>query len=579
MNYLELRKGNIRFFSGLGLDIGPFDKPFVPDAGSYGLEVETVDRWCAEDLKKFFPEIKDSVVPDPTYIHDVSANGLGFTEGKKYDFVICSHVIEHVANPFWLIHECRRVLKDGGVLYISAPDGRYSQDKGRHLTSFSYLWNLYKHNIREIPDERVEEYLRSPCISSHGWVKEVLKQNALTKDILENEKLRSFHVHVWNSFTFIDHFVRFSEKAGLGWRLLDLFLWENNHYEAVLIVRKTTDSQESHFRQSVKYLLNIRSGGNMEPVKDDTAPAGSRPQASGRRNTGAAVGIVMRTKNRPILLERAVSSVLSQTFQDWRLVIVNDGGLREPVEDIYKINRDNFRDRCDILHRTDSTGMESASNAGINQLESRYLVIHDDDDSWQPAFLEKCVAYLENRPHHNTRGVVSYVDRVIEIIDGKKVVEISRDPFNTWYSHIRLYRMLANNMFPPISFLFEKAVIDEIGGFREDLPVLGDWEFHIRFLVHYDIGMVLENLANYHHRVDSSDAVEYENSVMAGDARHAYYQNLLRNEWLREDIKKGKLGIGFMTNFCGSELKLHEYVFNNVALKKEYYLRKLFKRK
>ena len=110
MLYMELRKKNIAFFSGLGLDIGPFDKPFIPNPDEYGLEVETVDRWSAKDLKQYFPEIKDSSIPDPTFIFDVSANGLLFAPDDKYDFVICSHVVEHVANPFWLITECYRVL-------------------------------------------------------------------------------------------------------------------------------------------------------------------------------------------------------------------------------------------------------------------------------------------------------------------------------------------------------------------------------------------------------------------------------------------------------------------------------------
>lgn len=257
MNYLELRERNQVFFSGKGLDIGPFDKPFIPDSKAMGLVVETVDRWSPEDLRRLFPEIKDSIITAPTYLFDVSSKGLVFSPDERYDFLICSHVIEHVANPFWLIHECYRVLKEKGVLYLSVPDCRYSDDQGRALTSYDYLLDLYNNEILEIPDERVLDYLRSPQIYT-GWVKEAFENHAVTKEILDNERLRSFHVHVWDSRSFIDQFVRFSEFAGLSWGLLDLFVWENNLYEGVIIMRKIGSVTAEKMRSSIDYLLERR---------------------------------------------------------------------------------------------------------------------------------------------------------------------------------------------------------------------------------------------------------------------------------------------------------------------------------
>ena len=257
MNHLELRKRNQVFFTGSGLDIGPFDKPFLSNPEAMGLTVETVDRWSPKELKQLFPEIINSTVTTPTYTCDVSSNGLSFAPSEHYDFVICSHVAEHVANPYWLIQECYRVLKDKGVLYLSIPDGRYSDDQGRALTSYEYLLDLYERKVIEIPDERVMDYLRSPRIYT-GWVKEAFENNAITKEILDNERLRSFHVHVWDSQSFVDHFALFSENAGLSWRLLDLFVWENNLYEGVIIVRKVRSASARQLRASMDRVLQRR---------------------------------------------------------------------------------------------------------------------------------------------------------------------------------------------------------------------------------------------------------------------------------------------------------------------------------
>lgn len=258
MNHLDLRRRNQIFFTGKGLDIGPFDKPFITDPKALGLIVETVDRWSPEDLKRLFPEIKDSAVASPTYVLDVSAKGLAFSPNEHYDFVICSHVIEHVANPFWLIHECYRVLKDKGVLYLSVPDCRYSDDEGRALTSYEYLLNLYENGITEIPDERVLDYLRGPRIYT-GWVKKAFEDHAITREILDNERLRSFHVHVWDSQLFMGQFARFSQYAGFCLKLLDLFVWENNLYEGVIVVRKIASPSASKLNNSIAHLLERRT--------------------------------------------------------------------------------------------------------------------------------------------------------------------------------------------------------------------------------------------------------------------------------------------------------------------------------
>ena len=47
-----------------------------------------------------------------------------------------------------------------------------------------------------------------------------------------------------------------------------------------------------------------------------------------------SVDVIMRTKDRPLLLARAIRSVASQTRDDWRLIIVNDGGRRDAVDDL-----------------------------------------------------------------------------------------------------------------------------------------------------------------------------------------------------------------------------------------------------
>jgi glycosyltransferase involved in cell wall biosynthesis len=259
----------------------------------------------------------------------------------------------------------------------------------------------------------------------------------------------------------------------------------------------------------------------------------------------ATAGIIMRTKNRPVLLKRAIESVCSQTLSDWELVIVNDGGDPSEVEALVEAVPGDLRRRITCLHHKQSKGMEAASNAGLRALSSRYVLIHDDDDSLFPDFLARTTAYLEAPPHPSVKGVVTGTERVYEVIEGQTVRETSRHPYNDWLSSISLRRMLVENVFAPIAFLFDREACLEVGAFREDLPVLGDWDFNVRFLTKYEIGLLPDVLARYHDRHKVTDG-DYSSSVKGKARLHAFYDNFLRNEWLREDIARGRTGPGII---------------------------------
>lgn len=260
----------------------------------------------------------------------------------------------------------------------------------------------------------------------------------------------------------------------------------------------------------------------------------------------ASVGIITRTKNRPALLRRALESVINQSYEDWRMVVVNDGGDPADVDRLVERYTSQVKDRISVVHNPVSLGMEAASNRGISTIRTRYLAIHDDDDSWAPEFLTIAVAELERirETFPSVAGVITLANSVFERVDGK-IVRIDRtEPY--WTSDKRglvsLDELLITNQFAPIQFLFRYDAAEEIGFFRTDLPVLGDWDFNVRFMCRYDIFIVPQFLAFYHHRV--SDQGIYGNSIHAHRSRHELYATRLKNEWLRKDLRGSGTGIG-----------------------------------
>lgn len=274
----------------------------------------------------------------------------------------------------------------------------------------------------------------------------------------------------------------------------------------------------------------------------------------------ASVAVITRTKNRPILLRRAIESIANQTYKDLILVIVNDGGTKKPVDDLVKKYSKQLKDRVKVIHNPKSLGMEGASNKGIKSVDSKYVIIHDDDDALHPDFLKETVAYLEENPNNipDLGGVVTYMELIYEKIEGEKVTEVSREGCRNWIPELTLSQMAAGNLFAPISFLYKREAYKKTGGmYRTDLPVLGDWEFNLRFMLQYNIGLIPKEMAYYYHRVPNTNN-NYSNTVVDGVNKHVLYNQLLRNELLREDIKQNRVGLGYLINQAPGTNKLYE---------------------
>jgi glycosyltransferase involved in cell wall biosynthesis len=268
------------------------------------------------------------------------------------------------------------------------------------------------------------------------------------------------------------------------------------------------------------------------------------------------VSVVTRTKDRLLFLGRSILSVQQQGYQDWEIVIVNDGGDTAALEELVTQVPDAVRRKISVVHHAASRGRWAAANAGLKAARGELVVIHDDDDSWHETFLETMVAQLDHQPL-SVAGVVCHTQYVDEVVFDGFVTRKSVRPFNDWLRNVTLFRMASRNFIPPISFLYRARIHEELGPYREELPVLGDWDFYMRLLSRFDIQLVPRVLANYHLR--PSDAGEqFGNSVAAGLQGHMTVEAQILNTLLRQDLAEGKIGLGTIANFAYDLRELRE---------------------
>jgi glycosyltransferase involved in cell wall biosynthesis len=276
--------------------------------------------------------------------------------------------------------------------------------------------------------------------------------------------------------------------------------------------------------------------------------------------TGArpAVAVIMRTRDRPVLLARALADVCAQTFPDWHLVVVDDGGDAAEVDRLIK-ECPGVIGRVTVLHNEVSRGMEAASNQGVGAVDAEFVAVHDDDDTWHPAFLERTVAHLRET---GDVAVAVRTEIVRERVDGDVVEEVGREVFEPDVHSFSLFDLLRANRVVPISLLYRRSVHDEIGPFREDLPVVGDWEFNLRlaqsgrtvgFLDH-------EPLAFWHHREEAEGSEA--NSVLERADEHRDHDLEVRDAALRDYVREhGVGGLLYVTKYFQREIDLlHDHV-------------------
>ena len=179
------------------------------------------------------------------------------------------------------------------------------------------------------------------------------------------------------------------------------------------------------------------------------------------------VSIIIPTFNRRQFLERAIQSVLEQTFQDWELIVVDDGSQdesRQAVQDLHD-------DRIHYLYQAHS-GVSAARNAGIRLARHPWICFLDSDDHWKPAKLHRQLQELERRPQYQ----VIYTDETwIRRGRGVNPRKIHRK-YSGWIYH----RCLPLCIISPSSVLLHRGILEREGLFDEDFPVCEDYEMWLR---------------------------------------------------------------------------------------------------
>lgn len=177
------------------------------------------------------------------------------------------------------------------------------------------------------------------------------------------------------------------------------------------------------------------------------------------------ISVIMATYNRAGTIERAVRSVLNQTFKEFELVIVDDGS-KDNTEEVIKA----FNDSRITYYKKENGGQSSARNYGIKRAKGKYIMFLDDDDEFIDTALERSYKKIED-----TGLKWIYCTQYLSI---RKEGEVLVSRGNGIKGDV--YKYLLGGNFLGTGEIFAKEIFERVGYFDENLKIYEDKELRVR---------------------------------------------------------------------------------------------------
>lgn len=196
------------------------------------------------------------------------------------------------------------------------------------------------------------------------------------------------------------------------------------------------------------------------------------------------VSVITPAYNSEKYISESIESVLSQTYKNWELIIVNDKST-DNTKDIIEhyVDKDS---RIRLIELQENSGAAVARNTALESAKGRYIAFLDSDDRWKKNKLEKQIEFMKQNEYSFTFTGYEYI-----LDSDNPTQKIFRVPSKLNYS-----QALKNTVIGCLTVIVDKSII---GDFR--MPLVRRGQDHLTWLMLLERGNIAygldENLAEY----------------------------------------------------------------------------------
>ncbi len=209
--------------------------------------------------------------------------------------------------------------------------------------------------------------------------------------------------------------------------------------------------------------------------------------------------VIIPLYNKVPYVSKAIGSVLSQTYGDYELVIMDDGSMDGSFDTAQKVIEGH--EHC-YLYRQQNTGVSMARNNAVALSQGEYLCFLDADDWWEPTFLEEMSKLTEEYPDAGIYGtnytIVNETKRKTRVAD----IGVEQGFEKGYINYCKVY---AKTLAMPLwtgAVCMPRRVFDEMGGFPLGIKLGEDFILWVRVALKYKMVFLNEPLSYYNQDVD-----------------------------------------------------------------------------
>jgi len=272
--------------------------------------------------------------------------------------------------------------------------------------------------------------------------------------------------------------------------------------------------------------------------------------------------VIIPLYNKEKHIKRAIQSVLTQTYQKFELILVDDGSTDSGLKIVSEI----YDKRLKIIKK-ENGGVSSARNKGIENATYDYIAFLDADDSWYPNFLSSIYEMIKSYPKAGAYCTAyEFEKNENEIKTANINVEIKKGT----YEVVDYFKgALKKPLISASSVVIKKKVFEEIGSFSEKLSRGEDLDMWIRVALNYNVIFLNDVLATY-----------YLNATNRSVSRKGIYNISIMSKAesiLEQEQKNGNTSIYFEEYMIKIIISKIRYLINNNRLKEAKNLLRKYK--
>jgi len=196
--------------------------------------------------------------------------------------------------------------------------------------------------------------------------------------------------------------------------------------------------------------------------------------------TKPQISVVIPVYNREQTIGRAIDSVLAQERLPEEIIVVDDGSTDNTPEIL-----DSYLTKIQVV-RQDNKGVSASRNRGIELAKGKWIAFLDSDDEWLPDKLQKQMTYIKQHPNIRILQTEErWIRNNMRVNPGKKYFKKSGNIFRN---------CLKTCIVGPSTVICESALLAEMGGFDENLPVCEDYDLWLRIAAKHPIPLIKQIL-------------------------------------------------------------------------------------